>query len=233
MPDPTDTAIELFNRGGPVMWPLLALSVIAGAAIIERSAFWLRLHRPGRRTRNERLAQLLRRHDAAAVEAATAGDNSLYAHAARELAQRQRETASRPAHAPGDGGAIGVELVEAFRPDFERFHATLTTVITAAPYLGILGTVLGIIDAFDLLGEGQAGDITQVAAGIAQALITTAAGLVIALAALFPTMVFRAQAERCLGSLERLAASALSAPPPASVRAEDGEGDAEKSQKSG
>jgi biopolymer transport protein ExbB len=203
-------AADLFQRGGPVMWPLLALSVVAGAAILERAWFWARLHRPGRAARNDRLAELLHTADANAVEAATANDHSLYAHAARELA---RLASARPA-----SPALAVELVERHRPAFQRFNATLTAVITAAPYLGILGTVIGIIDAFDLLGDADNADLPGVAAGIAQALITTAFGLIVALVALFPTMVFRAQADRCLGTLERLAAAAqgahAAAPPP-------------------
>lgn len=212
MPAPFQPAIDLFVRGGPVMWPLLALSVVAGAAILERTAFWLRLHRPGRRARNDRLAELLRSGDRAGIQAATASDHSLYAHAARELARLRPTQTAAP--------AIGVELVERHRPAFERFGVTLATVVAAAPYLGILGTVIGIIDAFDLLGSGDAGDITRVAAGIAQALITTAAGLIVALCTLFPMMVFRAQGDRCLGALERLAAAALSAQDDQTVRAD-------------
>lgn len=203
MNDLVERIVALFERGGPVMWPLLGLSVVSGAAILERCWFWLRLHRPGRGIRNDRLAELLREGDVAGVEAATRGDGSIYAAAARELARlRPRGAAS---------AAVGVEIVERYRPSFERFDTTLMTVVSAAPYLGILGTVLGIIRAFDLLGAGDVADVTGVAGGIAQALITTAAGLIVALVTLFPMMVFRAQGERCLGALERLSASALSA----------------------
>ncbi len=187
------------------MWPLLGLSVVSVTLSLERGWFWVRLHRPGRGRRNDRLAELLRRGEAASVEAAASGDGSLYGDAARELVRLRGEAgAASP--------AAGVELVERYRPAFERFGATLSTIVAAAPLLGILGTVLGIIDAFDLLGTGRVSDVTEVAAGIAQALITTAFGLIVALVTLFPAMVFRAQAELCLGALERLAAAAMNAP---------------------
>lgn len=67
----------------------------------------------------------------------------------------------------------------------------------------------GIIRSFQLLGgSAQVTDINAVAGGIAEALITTAAGLVVALITLFPYMVFRAQSDRCLGNIELLVASA-------------------------
>jgi len=85
----------------------------------------------------------------------------------------------------------------------------LSTIITAAPLLGILGTVIGIIRSFNLLGEQRMlTDTRLVATGIAEALLTTALGLVIALVTLFPYMAFRKQADRALGRMESLIASA-------------------------
>ena len=88
--------------------------------------------------------------------------------------------------------------------------ATLSTIITAAPMLGILGTVLGIIASFEILGaDPSATDPSQVSLGIAEALITTATGLVIALVALFPYNAFRTQLDATLSRLELLASAAV------------------------
>ena len=85
----------------------------------------------------------------------------------------------------------------------------LDTVITAAPLLGILGTVVGIIQSFRLLGEQQTlTDPREVAGGIAAALLTTALGLIVALMTLFPYMIFRSQVGRALGRLESIIAAA-------------------------
>jgi biopolymer transport protein ExbB len=187
---------DLFLTGGPVMWPLLALSVVSVAITIERSVFWLRTHRPGWSRRLDRLAGVLRTGDRAAAKQAATSDASLYGAVVRDLAD----------HPQGDG--VAIELVERFRPRFERSHAVLATIVTAAPLLGILGTVLGIITAFDLMSaEGGVADVASVAAGIAEALITTAFGLIVALVTLFPYMAFRAQADRAIGAIERLVAS--------------------------
>ena len=84
----------------------------------------------------------------------------------------------------------------------ERGMVVLDTVITAAPLLGILGTVLGIIDSFELLSSRAAHDPLAVTGGVAEALITTASGLVIALAVIFPYNYFRTRIQDRLGEVE-------------------------------
>jgi len=189
--------LTLFEKGGPVMWPLLVMSIISVALTLERGFFWMRTHRPGRRKWLFSLADALRTDDRAAAKAIAADDSTLYADAADLILSRRV------------GAASAVELAETFRPVFDRFSLTLSTIITAAPLLGILGTVTGIIRSFQLLGgNAQVTDINAVAGGIAEALITTAAGLVVALVTLFPYMIFRSQSDRCLGNIELLVASA-------------------------
>jgi biopolymer transport protein ExbB len=74
-----------------------------------------------------------------------------------------------------------------------------------APLLGILGTVLGIIASFDLLGASGIEDPKAVTGGIAQALITTAAGLAVAIVSLIPLNYFVARTQRETRRLEQIA----------------------------
>ncbi len=182
-------AKELMDAGGPIMWPLLALSVVALTLSIERGFYWLRTHRPGRSRWLDALIDALRSGDAASARKLSAGDNSLYARVTDNLLRR--------------GATAAPHLAADARRETERFAATLSTIITAAPLLGILGTVLGIIQSFDLLGGARnIGDLSTVAAGIAEALITTAAGLTVALITLFPYAASRAHARRAAFNLE-------------------------------
>lgn len=193
-------ARDIFIKGGPVMWPLLAMSLIAVALIIERAWFWL--VGPGRAgaTWIAEAASLLRRRDEPALRAVIARDRSILARVIAEML-------TLPAH-----DALGVELAERSRSRIERYSVWLSTIITAAPLLGILGTVTGIIKSFDLLGRTRhIAEIELVATGIAEALITTAFGLVITLVTIFPYMYFRSRADRTLGDIELLAAARLSA----------------------
>lgn len=146
------------ERGGPVMAPLLLLSLVGLAIVFERALFWLRERR---RSPAARLDEIRR--------AATAAWPDL------DLERRR----------------------------LERGMGTLDTIITAAPLLGILGTVLGIIDALELLSARANPDPLAVSGGVAQALITTATGLIISLAVLFPYNVFRVRVRERLADLER------------------------------
>lgn len=196
--DPLDTAIDLFQRGGPIMWPLLALSLVSIALSIERAWFWFRVQGPGTARWLDDAATALRAGDQTTAGKLAKPRRLIYATVVLSLSKRPATDAS------------GVELAEAARPLIERFAATQSVIITAAPLLGILGTVLGIIDSFEVLSSTDAvRDVNAVAAGIAEALITTAFGLIVALITLFPHALYRAHANRCLGTIERLAAAAL------------------------
>jgi biopolymer transport protein ExbB/TolQ len=78
----------------------------------------------------------------------------------------------------------------------------LDTIVTAAPMLGILGTVIGIISSFDALSGDASGDPLAVSGGIGQALISTALGLGVALVALFPYNLLRSLVARRIAKLE-------------------------------
>jgi biopolymer transport protein ExbB len=191
-----DQLAMLIQRGGWVMFPLLALSIISLTLIIERLWFWIALHNPARHDLLRKLNDALRRGEKSKVEKLLARDRSPYALAARHLLRH------------GSTDAVIIEAIEAQRPKFDRFMVTLSTIITAAPLLGILGTVLGIIRSFNLLGDqATLTDPRMVSGGIAEALLTTALGLVIALMTLFPYMAFRAQGERAQARLETVMAA--------------------------
>lgn len=192
----SDLAV-LIQRGGIVMVPLLVLSVISLMLSVERAWFWISMHGPGRLTRLGRLNASLRAGDAKQINKALPPRRSVYGQLVRQLLK------------DGASDAVAIETVETQRPRIDRFMATLSTIITAAPLLGILGTVIGIIQSFNLLGVQETlTDPRTVSTGIAEALLTTALGLVVALVTLFPYMIFRAHAERSIGRMESLIAAA-------------------------
>ena len=193
----TDLAL-LIERGGFIMLPLLFMSVVSLALCVERTWFWATLHRARRLRRLQQIKNALRRGNLDLARKVATSDQSPYGQIAMLLIEE------------GASEAVAVEAIEAQRHKFDRFMVSLSTIITAAPMLGILGTVIGIIQSFKLLGGGEGGlvDPGVVSQGIAQALLTTALGLVVALITLFPYMVFRGQLERALGRVESLVAAA-------------------------
>lgn len=190
-----DNFLDLMQRGGPVMWPLLALSVLAVMLSFERAWFYVTLNSGSRLARVRQMSAALRQKDHATARTLAKADQSVYGRVVLAIVDEQG----------GNVQAAAAEAIDHERRMLERFMTTLSTIITAAPMLGILGTVLGIISSFEILGgDPSATDPSQVSLGIAEALITTATGLIIALIALFPYNAFRAQLDATFSRLELL-----------------------------
>jgi len=197
MPDGFSNIFELIERGGFVMWPLLTVSVIAVAITLERLWFWSRLNSGRETARIRKLLRALRNGDRTRAEECLEEPGGVYDQLARKMLEE------------GPDDAIALESIEDLRSVTERFSAVLSTIVTASPMLGILGTVTGIIQSFELLGGARTiVDPRDVSGGIAEALITTAAGLIIALGTLFPYMIFKTQSDRALGRFEAIVTSA-------------------------
>jgi len=131
------------------MAPLALASVLGLTVVFERSLFWARLSGPRVHARTVKLAARLRAQDFAGVTKATAERRDPYARLARELSQENEGPI---------GEARAREAIETQRYAVERFQGTLSILITAAPMLGILGTVTGIITSFAAIGEAD-GDL--------------------------------------------------------------------------
>lgn len=194
--------MTIFRAGGWVMYPLLGLSILAIALVVERAIWWSMNLGTGRRF---------------ALYLADLGAGSGGVKRAAERARKDGTPLGgliRTLHAmdgPVTEGAA-LTVIESLRPPIERSASTLGVIIAAAPLLGILGTVTGIIQSFDLLGNAQSvTDPVGVAGGIAEALYTTAFGLTIALIAVFPHAYFKARSERMLARLESLAGAVVDA----------------------
>ncbi len=188
---------EVFSRGGPLMWPLLLCSVVSLAIVIERALFWWRL---GRNRDDGVVEDMLQRAEQGDFEGAVrrgAGIGDVVAEVlAAGLAHRD--------HGLTEAMQVAAEDQVA---RLKRGVRVLDTIITLAPLLGILGTVLGIIQSFDMLGQAGIDDPRAVTGGIAQALITTAAGLSIAIITLIPHNYLVHAVERAVVRIESMATS--------------------------
>ncbi len=190
---------RLFSSGGWVMWPLSALSLFSVTICVERTIFWVRTNKGHRDRWIRTLSHRLRKGDRSGADELLADDRSVYGRVMTTVLDH------------GTSEASAIDAVEGNRHTIEAYSSALSTIITAAPMLGILGTVTGIIQSFRLLGATNASvtDPAQVASGISEALITTAFGLIVAMVTLFPYAIFRSMADRCLSNLEHLIAASL------------------------
>lgn len=189
-----------------VMWLLVGLSVASVSVMAERWWFHFR-----RRPDMDGLLRAVERGDADG-----APGSCIEASVTRELL-RARE-AGRPAAIARRAAAIERE-----RPGYERGLAFLGTLGNNAPFVGLLGTVLGVIRAFaDLSGDIQGG-AAVVMAGISEALVATAVGLAVALPAVVAFNVFKGKSRDALRRVEVLAEAVLAHPDggPATATATD------------
>jgi biopolymer transport protein ExbB len=181
--------VDIIIKGGPVMVPLLACSIISLAVVIERMIFWRRARS---REPVEELLQLVERGEfSKAVELG----GKLDLPAARVL------TAGLAHRNPSLTKALEV-AAQAEIPVLKRRLTILDTIITLAPLLGLLGTITGMISSFGIMSEAGLGQPHAVTGGVAEALIATAAGLLIAILTLVPYNYFSNRAERELEEIE-------------------------------
>jgi biopolymer transport protein ExbB len=181
--------LKIVIQGGLVMIPLLASSVVALTVVVERLFFWRRL-----RVRNGEpgiLALVAEGDLPQAMQVASASQHPV----ARVLGAGIAAKHLTPSTAMQ--AAAQAELSQA-----RRYLPILDTVITLAPLLGLLGTITGMISAFGIVSEAGLGQPNAITGGIAEALIATATGLLIAIMTLIPYNYFRSKVEQLTDLLE-------------------------------
>ncbi len=188
---------EIFQKGGVLMYPLLVCSLISMTYAIERSIFWLK----EKKARNHKLLNNILKvaesgNYVEALKLAGGSKDHVVRVICSGLAHIEFSMITALEMAAGD---------EINR--MKRGLAVLDTIITMAPLLGILGTVIGIIQSFDMLGQMGIEDPKSVTGGIAQALITTAAGLAIALMTIIPYNYFVSLVDKATKNLEKYTTS--------------------------
>jgi len=190
--------LDLMLRAGSswILYLLLGLSLAAVTIMLDRIWFYLQERPPKQRL-------------AAAV--AELGKGGAAAALAKLTDARSMEAAvARACLSHAEDGVAAVEerkagAIEQERARYERRLAFLGTLGNNAPFIGLFGTVLGIIRAFhDLAGNSLQG--TQaVMSGIAEALVATGVGLLVALPAVAAYNIFTRQVERAASASEVLA----------------------------
>ena len=179
-------------KGGLVMIPLLVSSIIALTVTVERLWFW-------RRVRSQKSSQTI---------LTLVGEGDL--PQAMQVASASRHPAARVLGAgiAGKHLAPSAAMQAAAQSELNqarRYLPILDTVITLAPLLGLLGTITGMISAFGIVSEAGLGQPHAITGGIAEALIATATGLLIAIMTLIPYTYLRSKVEQLTDVLEEQA----------------------------
>ena len=181
---------EMFFQGGWVMWPLLVLSIVTWAIVLERTVAFFLL-KPRLRKLSESVLSLL-----------ASGDKER----ARQLCTQDSSELGKLFLGSFDSGRSPEAAERLTERNKARVAAGLKknlwilgTIGSASPFIGLLGTVVGIIRAFHEMKDKGTGGFSVVAGGISEALIATAAGLIVAIIALLTYNIFTTLANQIFG----------------------------------
>jgi biopolymer transport protein ExbB len=186
------TPMELFHAGGYIMWPILITSLVGVTVVTERIIFTLR----EMKSRNpEVVEQMLEKVEAGDVDGAIALGRTTNDFIARIMVYSltHRESSLQNAF-------IRSSSAELTR--FGQGMPTLDTCITAAPYLGLIGTITGMMTTFGSMEGDISSAASKITGGVAEALIATACGIAIAVIGLLPFNYLNARWENARHEVE-------------------------------
>jgi biopolymer transport protein ExbB len=205
-----DTPMELFKKGGVVMWPILIISLVGFTVVIERLIF---IFRENSARQHEVVEKMLEKVEARDIDGAV------------EIGRQSRDFVARILTYALSNKDLSLSnaFIRAANQEMTRFSqglATLDTVITASPLLGLLGTITGMMRTFGALGTGDVAATTTITGGVAEALIATCCGIFIAVTCLFPYNYLNARVEEArhevddtFNALELIIKKSETAPP--------------------
>ncbi len=192
---------ELIQKGGIVMYPIILLSVIALAVFLER-LISLRKEKYVPKAFYEQLVSLLKKRNInEAVEVCKANKSAL-ARISETIITNTDLPLSRLLEVAEESGRSEASKLDKFLP-------SLQTIVAIAPLLGLLGTVLGMIKIFDVIALQGTGSAEALSSGIAEALLTTAAGLVVAIPAQIFYFIAKARADAIGAALEKASSDVM------------------------
>jgi len=187
-----NSIIRTFIHGGPIMWPLLFAAIVAAVVSLERSMFIVSEKRRQNPAQVEQIFTLVENGDrAGAIRVAQSSTDFI----ARVLGFALSNAELSISHAISKASALELKR-------FSRGLPILDTIITAAPLLGLLGTVTGMMNTFSMMGGDELGAPAAITGGIAEGLIATAFGLLVAITCLFPNNYLNARIESAQHEME-------------------------------
>ncbi len=189
-------AFDAIHFGGEMVYPLMLLAVLAMAIMLDKIYVYVKFVRLPQDT-----AKLVETYGFSWEELEKRIASMDGRHYFGRFFGMILENRKKPVWWVESRAADEAQVIE---KSMSRGLWVLETVVTAAPLLGLLGTITGMMHAFKLIGGGGLVDPSGVTAGVAQALIATALGLFIALICLFAFNFFSRIQAQTLDEMERL-----------------------------
>ena len=185
---------EIFHQGGPLMYPIAICSIIGWAIFMERVFAFFKTRRQSNRLHAQVIKQLKAHEIGTALDLCESRHSALarILYPVLKNSGRDRNNLKNIAEEVGEREAVSLQ----------RYLGLLGTIANITPLLGLLGTVLGMIEAFNVISAEGVGSPATLGGGISQALITTAAGLTVAVPMILLHRYLLSRSDRLVLDLE-------------------------------
>lgn len=170
--------IDIFLAGGPLMWPILICSLLAATIIIERLIFFKKIKVDEEKLISRLKSTIEKKHYDEALSICE-NNPAPITNLMKAGIEHRNQSEQRIKDSIID--AANLEI-----PKLEKMLSALGTIANIAPLLGLLGTVTGNIQAFNIISGEKLGDLAALSGGISEALLTTAFGLIVGI----PCVIF-------------------------------------------
>jgi biopolymer transport protein ExbB len=190
--------LDYFNKGGIVMYFILLASILGVAIAIERYIFLKKLENSKKKLLSISLEKI-NKGQVRDLMAIYDSENNTVSRIFKTAIETYLKGASKEDIENSIGDIAKIEL-----PIINRYLYLLGTMVSISPMLGLLGTVTGMIKATTVLAEKGLSSPSELLAGIAEALITTAAGLIVAIPLL---IIYNYLANKAEGIIQEIEAN--------------------------
>ena len=164
----------IISKGGPIMVLIILLSIVAGVIIVERLLFFRRIRMDEEKFIDRLKSAIKKSHYDEAIDIC---ENNI-----TPLSNLMKVGIKHRSYGKSEIKESILAAANLEVPQLERYLTSLGTIAHISPLLGLLGTVTGNIKAFGVLGQmGSVGDPSLLATGISEALLTTAAGIIVSI----------------------------------------------------
>ncbi|HCY18883.1 MAG TPA: MotA/TolQ/ExbB proton channel family protein [Deltaproteobacteria bacterium] len=184
--------LEIILKGGIVMIPLIVCSILSVAIIIERLIFW------SKQKKGAMPEDILKMAQDGKFDELVKGSSDSNSSISKIILSGVKNKNTSASLAMESAAIEEIAKTKKYLP-------ALDTIITLAPLLGLLGTIVGMIQSFDIMSVAGIGQPHAVTGGVAEALIATAAGITVAITTLVPYNYFLSKVERATEEMERYA----------------------------
>lgn len=186
--------VDLFLKGGPIMWPILLCSLVGLTVFVERLLAY-RVDRVFPMRTAEALLDLVKKGQYDAAESLARQQTSPLSALVLAFLETRHAGRSAVKERMEEVGTVEISLLN-------RYVGALSAVVTVAPLLGLLGTVTGMVQVFQSVATVEDPKISQLAGGIWEALLTTVAGLAVAIPAYLAFRFLESRLDRLADALQ-------------------------------